>query len=168
MERIVALVQKETISHYRVSIYNYLKKKFVEHGLRFVVIGESRERDNPHGICFDWIRMKIRSLGLLRQLETLKPSVVIGFLSLKHPVIWTLLVYDIVRRCPVLNWGHAIDLSRPKHFVTNWLYSLINVLSAGIILYSEDEKRFLSKRNMHKEFVASNTLNFGTLKRVVS
>jgi hypothetical protein len=125
MECIVALVQKEKILYYRVSIYNYLQNNFVKHGLRLVVLAESAERGNPDGIHFELIRMKIRSVQLLQQLEKLKPSAVIIFLSLKHSVIWPVLLYALVRGCKVLNWGHAIDLSMPGHFVKNWMYYLV-------------------------------------------
>ncbi len=160
MDPIVALVQKDTVQHYRVSIYNYLSDLFAGYGMQLVVLADSIEGSNPHRIHFGWLQSGLRTTELIRQLEILKASVVICHLSLKHYVIWPLLLYGIVRRVPILTWRHAIDLAKPNHFMKNWLYAAIDALSAGIVLYTDGEKRYVSKRSLGKVYIANNTLNF--------
>jgi glycosyltransferase involved in cell wall biosynthesis len=166
MEQVVAIVQKEVVLHYRVSFYNYLNRRLAETGLRLVVIAESIEPANPHPVSFDLILTRLDSVVLLRRLAALRPSVVVAFLSLRDVAIWPLLLYGRAVGLPVVNWGHAIDHSKPTHFVRRWLYGLLNELSAGILLYSEPEKRLLYRRHLRKAYVANNTLNFADMPAI--
>jgi hypothetical protein len=162
----IVLIQNEPITHYRVSIYNYLYLHFLDFGWKLYVVSETIEKNNPHEIHFIWMKMKINFFGVLVRVRRIKPSVIIAFLGLKHPIIWGLLLFDKLRISPVITWRHAIDLQQPNHFIKNWLYSRIDYFASAILLYANNELKYIADKHRSKIYIANNTINFGDFPEI--
>lgn len=163
----VVLLQREPILHYRVSVYNYLARNLSSNGYDLTVVAESIQRENPYPVQFKYIRAKVSPVGILRKLWSLTPDVVIIFLRLRDWAIWPLLINSRIRGLPVLTWRHAIDLSQPRNIFKNKMYSLIDSLSKGIILYAKQEISYVSSQWRNKVSIANNTLNFEDFPEII-
>ena len=156
----VVIIQKEPILHYRASIFNYFNAMFPKYDFHLTVLAECIQQGNPHPIEFDFIQTKIAFGRIIKYLNTIRPDVIVIFLGLRDLVIWPLLIYGRIRKITILTWGHPIDLSHPRNIVKNTLYSVVDVLVKGIILYASNDIKYIPRRQRSKVFVANNALNF--------
>lgn len=165
MKRVLLVSNK--VFHYRVSNYNYFARRFREYGWEFIVRANELEKQNPFPLDFDFQEMPFTFLRYKREIECLRPDVVITFLYLKNPIMWPLIHWLKFKGIPVVYWNKGINLEVRNPGLRNQLFYYIHTLCDGIILYSKNEIKDIQPKNRHKLFIANNTINFESFPPVL-
>lgn len=160
------LLISNKVFHYRVSNYNYFARRFRQEGWELIVRASELQKRNPYLPEFDFKEMPFRFLDYKREIERLRPDVVILFLHLKDLFIWPLIHWLKLRRLPVVYWNKGINLEVRNPGLRNLPFYYIHNLSDGIILYSKYEIKDIKPKNRHKVHVASNTINFASFPQI--
>lgn len=145
--------------HYRVSVYNYLHRRFAEHGWQWHVLTNELQAQNKTPVQFPLEVMPFRFAAYRRRIQELKPDAVILFLHLKDRIQWPLIHWLKLAGIPFASWTKTRNLDDPDNRLKNLLFGYVNSLSDGLVLYSGDLSRFLTKSQRRKAFVANNTIN---------
>ena len=155
------LLVSNRVFHYRTRIYNAFYEKWKAMGWEFhVVSNEYQEVD-----CgYDFIKHELPfgSHRYARFIKELKPDVVINFLHLKDRMIIPLTICCHRLGIPMIYWNHGVNLQDPDNKWKNAIFHFIHTISDAIILYTPDQLKFISRKNLPKTFIAYNTLNFET------
>jgi glycosyltransferase involved in cell wall biosynthesis len=158
MQRVLLVSNK--VFHYRVSNYNYFTSRFREEGWELFVRANEIQKNNPFPLEFDFREMPFNFMAYKREIEQLKPDVVILFLHLKNLIIWPLLHWLKLKGIPVVYWNKGINLEVRNPRLRNLPFYYIHSISDGIILYSKHEIKDIKPHNRHKVWVANNAVNF--------
>jgi glycosyltransferase involved in cell wall biosynthesis len=158
MRRVLLISNK--VFHYRVSNYNYFTRRFRELGWDFCVRANEIEKSNPYPPQFDFRVMPFKFADYRREIERLKPEVVLLFLHLKNTIIWPLVLWLKMRGIPVVYWNKGINLEVRHPWLRNLPFYYIHSLSDAIVLYSQNEVKDIRPANRAKVFIANNTVNF--------
>lgn len=164
MKRILLISNK--IFHYRVSNYNYFARRFREEGWEWVVRANETQKNNPYPVEFDFQQIPFKFFSYKREIERLKPDVVILFLHLKDLMIWPLVHWLNLKGIPVIYWNKGINLEVRNPWLRNYPFYYIHNCCDGIILYSKHEINDIRPKNRHKISIAPNTINFSSLPEV--
>jgi len=154
------LLVSNKVFHYRVSNYNYFAGRFREEGWELFVRANEIQKNNPFPLEFDFREMPFSFAAYKREIERLKPDVVIVFLHLKDLIIWPLLHWLKLKGIPVVYWNKGINLEVRNPRLRNLPFYYIHSLSDGIVLYSKNEIKDIKPQNRHKVWVANNAVNF--------
>jgi glycosyltransferase involved in cell wall biosynthesis len=101
-----------------------------------------------------------------REIEALKPDVVILFLHLKNLFIWPLIHWLKLRGIRVVYWNKGVNLEVRDPNWRNYLFYYVHARCDAIILYSQKNLMDIQPKNRRKAFVASNTINLDALPQV--
>jgi glycosyltransferase involved in cell wall biosynthesis len=153
------LLISNTVMHYRVSVYNYLCRRFAEDGWEWTVLTDRLQPQNRIPVRFQLEEIPFRFGAYRRRIAELNPDAVILFLHLKDRMIWPLIHWLKWKRIPVAFWTKTRNLDDPDNRLKNAMFSYVNGLSDGLILYTGDLRRYLPARHQMKSFVANNTIN---------
>jgi len=159
------LLVSNHIFHYRVKVYNYFYDEFRRRGYDFSVIAPSWQEEAGVKAAFPMQVQEFSSRGYVDYIAKEKPDVVITFLHLKDVVIFPVTVYCRMKGIPVIYWNHGVNLETPDAKLKNAVFRKVHDISDAIILYSPNEKKYVSEKNMHKVFIGYNTLNFEDIDR---
>lgn len=159
------LLVSNKVFHYRVANYNYFSSQFEKHGYRFLVRASELESQNPYAIEFDFAVIPFGFNVYRAEIERLEPSVVIMFMHLKEPLFWPLLHWLKWKGIPVVYWNKGINLEVRNPRLRNLPFYYVHALSDAILLYSNEERKFIWGANKGKVFVAENTINFNVFPR---
>lgn len=154
------LLVSNKVMHYRVSVYNYFVRRFSEHGWEFMVRSVELQKENPHPIDFDFKEIPFEFALYKKEIERIKPDVVILFLHLKDPITFPLIHWLKWKNIPIVNWTKGVNLDDPDNKLRYLLFNYIHSLCDGLVLYSHHELKYIMKRNRHKVSYANNTINF--------
>lgn len=154
------LLVSNKVFHYRVSNYNYFARRFREEGWEFHLRTNEIQKNNPIPLEFDFREIPFGFLTYKREIEQLKPDVVILFLHLKNLIIWPLLHWLKLKGIPVVYWNKGINLEVRNPRLRNLPFYYIHSLCDGIILYSKHEIQDIKPNNRLKVWVANNAVNF--------
>jgi len=154
------LLISNKVFHYRVSNYNYFARRFREEGWQLFVRANEIQKNNPYPPEFDFQQIPFSFSAYRREIERLKPDVVILFLHLKNLMIWPLLHWLKLKGIPVVYWNKGINLEVRNPRLRNLPFYYIHSLCDGIVLYSQHEIKDIKPKNQHKVWVANNTVNF--------
>jgi glycosyltransferase involved in cell wall biosynthesis len=160
------LLVSNKVFHYRVSNYNYFAGRFRDEGWEFFVRANEIQKNNPFPLEFDFREIPFRFSNYKREIERLKPDVVILFLHLKNLMIWPLLHWLKLKGIPVAYWNKGINLEVRNPRLRNLPFYYIHSLCDGIILYSKHEIKDIKPHNRHKVCVANNAVNFTAFPEV--
>lgn len=158
MKKILLVSNK--VHHYRVSNYNYFTERFREEGWEFFVRANEMQKSNPYLPGFDFRELPFHFFQYKKEIERIKPDVVILFLHLKNSILWPLVHWLKMRRIPVVYWNKGINLEVRNPWFRNHFFYYIHSLCDALILYSRYEINDILPKNRHKIFVANNTINF--------
>lgn len=158
MKKVLLISNK--VMHYRVSVYNYFYKRFKDYGYEFIVRSDRLHIGNMNSILFDFKEIKFKIGKYKREIERVKPNIVILFLHLKNPIYWFLVHWLKYKNIPFVYWNKAINYDDQKNRIKNFLFHYMHNRADAIILYSEIEKENVKKKNWKKLFYANNTINF--------
>jgi len=122
------------------------------------------ERSNPYPPQFDFREMPFNFGDHRREIERLKPDVVLLFLHLKNTIIWPLIHWLKLKGIPVVYWNRA-SISR---CVTLAAQSSVLLRARAVrcdraLLPARDPD--IRPANRRKVFVANNTVNFEAFPR---
>ncbi len=165
MKRVLLISNK--IYHYRVSNYNYFARRFQEQDWEFFVRASELQKKNPYSINFDFVEMPFNFRGYKREIEHIRPDVVILFLHLKNVIIWPLVHWLRLKGIPVVYWNKGINLEVKNPGFRNLFFYYIHMICNALILYSKHEIKDIQPWNRHKVFVANNTINFPQFPKVL-
>jgi glycosyltransferase involved in cell wall biosynthesis len=154
------LLISNRVMHYRVSVYNYFWRRFLENGWDFSVFADKLQGQNQNPLCFDVKEMPFRFGDYKQEIQKLKPDAVILFLHLKDKILWPLVHWLKLRRIPVIFWTKTRNLDDADNFLKNVLFNYVMRLSDGVILYTEPLLANVPESSRHKSFAANNTINF--------
>lgn len=154
------LLVSNKVFHYRVSNYNYFTRRFREEGWQFLVRANELQKQNPYPLDFDFAEVPFNFFAYKREIERIKPDVVILFLHLKDLFVWPLLHWLKLKGIPVVYWNKGINLEVKNPGLRNQAFYYVHSLCDAIVLYSQNELKDIQPRNRHKVFVANNTVNF--------
>ena len=164
MKKLLLISNK--VFHYRVSIYNYFARNFREHGWAFIVRSNELQKDSPYHIQFDFKEIPFNFFIYKKEIEDINPDVVIIFLHLKDIIMWSLIHWLKIKKIPIVYWNHGINLLDPQNKLKYFLFNYLHTLSNAIILYSENEMKYIKKKNRHKVSIANNTINFEDIPEI--
>lgn len=164
MKKLLLISNK--VFHYRVSIYNYFASNFKEYGWEFIVRSNELQKDSPYHIQFDFKEIPFNFFIYKKEIENINPDVVIIFLHLKDIIMWSLIHWLKIKKIPIVYWNHGINLQDPQNKLKYFLFNYLHTLSNAIILYSENEMKYIKKKNRHKVSIANNTINFEDIPEI--
>ena len=154
------LLIANSVPHYRVSVYNYLWRRYRESGWDFKVASDTRLRESDQELKFEFHEIGFNFFKYRRLVKTLKPDVVILHLHLRIPMVWPLLHWLKLKRIPVVSWTKGANLDRPESWLRRQLFQHTHRLSNALLLYSANQSGCIPPRHRHKIFAANNTVNF--------
>jgi glycosyltransferase involved in cell wall biosynthesis len=154
------LLVSNRVMHYRVSVYNYFWRRFLEYGWEFVVLSNELQRQNQNQCQFELIERPFDFLRYRAEIQRISPDVVILFLHLKDRILWPLIHWLKFSGVPVALWTKARNLDDPDNRLRNILFDYLHAVSDALILYTSSLSRFVSARHRAKIFIANNTINF--------
>jgi glycosyltransferase involved in cell wall biosynthesis len=155
----VLLVCNE-VPHYRVSVYNYLHSRFLEHGWHFTVASNAIQGDSTPRVSFDFREIEFTLVKYQHLVNEIKPDVVILHLHLKLRFFWLLIHWLKLRRIPIVSWTKGANLDKPYSIMRYALFNYAHSLSDALLLYSNRQIGRITPNNRHKIFAANNTVNF--------
>lgn len=154
------LLISSPVPHYRVSVYNYLNRRFREHGWNFVVASNGMQPESKLQVQFDFQQLAFRFSDYRRLIKSVAPEVVMFHLHLKDPLFWQLIHWLKLRGTPIISWTKGANLDRPASKIRYHLFNHFHDLSDALILYSENQLDVIKPRNRSKVVAANNTVNF--------
>jgi len=168
MKNIVLL--GKTVVHYRIDVYNYFSAAFLKNNYNFIVIANKVQKALKQEIFFN---LKLSDFNLLKYIDLIKkskPSFIINLLNLSYSVLpsinWPIVHWLKLKKIPIIYWNHAVNLQDPNNIFKNVFFNYFHTLSDAIILYSENQLKYISKNNRKKVFIANNTLNFNSFHKI--
>ncbi len=165
MQRTVILISNR-VMHYRVSVYNYFHKRFLEDGYRFILRTNRVQRQNQNAVQFAYKEMPFSFHAYKQEIEALRPDAVIIFLHLKDRILWPLIHWLKWKGIPCAFWTKGANLDDAKNAFRHLFFRYLHTISDGLILYSENEIKYVSNRNRYKIHVANNTINFHDFPKI--
>lgn len=154
------LLISNAVPHYRVSVYNYLAKRFNERGWRFVVASDAMQSQSRATARFDFRQEPLRFFRYRRLIREFKPDAVMFHLHIKDVLFWQLVHWLKWKRIPIVTWTKGANLDRPASRLRYHLFNHFHRLSDAIVLYSRNQMSVVKPRNRGKIFAANNTVNF--------
>jgi glycosyltransferase involved in cell wall biosynthesis len=165
MKKVLLISNK--VMHYRVSVYNYFHQRFKKDNWEFIVRGVELQKENPHVIQFDFEEIPFKFGLYKKEIERIKPDVVILFLHLKDAITFPIVHWLKWKGIPIVNWTKGVNLDDPDNKLRYLLFNYIHSLCDRLILYSQHELKYIMKRNRHKVSYANNTVNFSDFPDIV-
>lgn len=154
------LLISHTVLHYRVSVYNYMWKRFQDHDWNFKVLTNQIQPNNKKPIQFSYIEEGFNFRKYSKIIECDKPDAVILFLHLKDAIVWPLIHWLKWRGIPIVFWTKGGNLDHPDSIWRKWLFSYIFNQSDSLIMYSSEQLPRLSEKCRRKAIAANNAINY--------
>jgi glycosyltransferase involved in cell wall biosynthesis len=154
------LLISNKVPHYRVSVYNYLNRRFREHGWEFKVASDGMQPQSKLEVKFDFREIEFKFSKYRQLIREIKPAIVMFHLHLKDPIFWQLIHWLKLKRVPMISWTKGANLDRADSKLRYHLFNHFHSLSDALILYSNNQLGHIKPGNRHKVFAANNTVNF--------
>ena len=160
------LLISNRVPHYRVSVYNYLHRRFLAHGWEFKVASDGMHPESRLLAKFDFREVQFKFRQYRRLINDIKPDVVMFHLHLRDPLFWLLIHWLKLKRIPMVNWSKGANLDRADSRLRYYLFNHFHGLCSALLLYSERQTSLIKPQYRHKIFVANNTINFDDFPEV--
>ena len=154
------LLISSKVPHYRVSVYNYLHRRFREHGWEFKVASNGMQPQSKLEVKFDFREIEFKFAKYRKLINEVKPDVVMFHLHIKDPIFWMLIHWLKLKKIPMISWTKGANLDRADSKLRYHLFNHFHTLSDALILYSEKQTHHIKPHNRRKIFAANNTVNF--------
>ena len=155
----VLLINQDKIPHYRIPVYSYLTRYLERYGFELIVASAGIQSGNPHLIEFQYAKITLSVINLLRFISRQRIDIIIFWVNLKHLYLFpTCFILKMILGRKIIYWGHGRDLLDNEARIKNLAYALQHAMCDAIILYAEHLKRYVLNRFHKKTFVANNTL----------
>jgi len=126
-------------------------------------VAQSLQPDAPHAPTFEHRFVAASAPSICRALWRERPSAVISFVNAKETYLFPMLLFLKALRIPAIYWGHGVDLEDRDSLVKRLVYAGEHALCAAVLLYSENQRHFLTSSARAKSFVARNTIDTSLL-----
>lgn len=155
----VLLIHAGIIPHYRIPIYGYLSNYLKRYNIELFVTSDGIQPDSPDAIEFQYAKMRLSVLSIVRLIVRLKIDMIIDYMELRHWYLFPtyLLAKGILGR-KMIYWGQGRDLLDPRNRIKNLAYAVEQAMCSAIILYARHLKKHVPERFHKKTFIANNTL----------
>jgi glycosyltransferase involved in cell wall biosynthesis len=147
------------IPHYRVSVYNYLARRFCEEGWMMKVASNRMLRESQIKLLFEFHELPFNFAKYRSLVDKLKPEVVILHLHLKLPIFWALAYWLQLKNIPLISWTKGANLDQPRSRFRYEVFNHAHRLSNALLMYSPMEASFIKPKHRGKIFVARNAVN---------
>jgi len=161
-KKILLIHTSNVLLHYRIAIYNYFSKRFIEEGYELIIAASILQADNPIPIEFKLHLIERSSSKLLSVYKTESPDIVISFNSLRDLFVLPVALKHKFKKSKLIYWGHGLNLDYPKR--NRFLFRQWHNISDAIILYSSNELKYISNKNLSKTYIANNTLDLSLIQ----
>lgn len=148
---------------YRIHLYEYFIKQFQKEGYKLEIYYDSKQThiDKP-----GFRSVKYSFISFLKLHIREKPDISIFFIWLRYKFSLFFLIFcRLILSTKLIVWCKGINVSKPNQPIMNQLYYLRQRIAHALILYSENDKKFIITKK-EKVFVAHNTLNFKSYPKV--
>jgi glycosyltransferase involved in cell wall biosynthesis len=155
----VLLLHGGQVPHYRVPVYNHLRRYLREQSFELTVTSEGIQPGNRTLVEFDFVPMHLSVRNITGLVWHGRFDVVIMFVDMRHLYLFpTYVAVKGIMRRKMVWWGQGRDLAEPDAVLKNAAYATEHALCDAIILYAEHLKKYVACRFHHKVFTANNTL----------
>jgi glycosyltransferase involved in cell wall biosynthesis len=161
--RTVVLVHQREILHYRIAIYSKLNNYLAQRGWRLVVLAQSLQADAPQEAAFEYRLVAASFIAICKEIHGEQPDAVISFVNAKELYLFPMLLYLRMKHIPCIYWGHGVDLDDTKSVIKRVVYACEHAMCSAVLLYSENQRQYLTRSAMSKSFVARNTIDTSLL-----
>jgi glycosyltransferase involved in cell wall biosynthesis len=158
MKNVLLITSK--VPHYRVSVYNYLWRRFQENGWEFKVVSNRLQPQSQLPVKFTYRELPFTFSNYRGICNEWRPDVVIFHLLLKDKIFWYLAHWFKMRGTPFICWTKGANLDRPDSKIRYHLFNYLHTLSGALLLYSPNEIKHIKPSCRSKVFVANNTVNY--------
>jgi glycosyltransferase involved in cell wall biosynthesis len=145
---------------YKIRIYNQLSLELERIGYKlYIWYPEIQKANEP--VNFEAIEIKMSARNFIKVVSEKKIDFVMNILSKRRPFLGIYLFslfYSKLINIKTIYYGHGLDVSSRNKKWKVYLQNIIHLLFDRILLYGENEKKYLWKINKNKAFVAGNTL----------
>lgn len=162
MEKILLI--SNNVLHYREKIYNYFYDQFQKKGYDFQVISNNFQNVN-YKLKFTYYEEPFIIKHYITKIKQINPQYVILFLHLKDKIMLPIISYCKKNNISVIYWNHGVNLADPNNIIKNIVFHYIHNRCDALITYTPEMKKYFSKKNQKKLFVAYNTLNFTDINK---
>ncbi len=145
---------------YKVRIYNSLHRELAKRGYTlYVWATHIQEGSDP--ALFQYINRPMTAKNLIAITRQYKISI---FINIMSKTTTTLLFYCFsilyakITNINNIYYGHGLDLSMRNNFLKKWLQNAFHLAFDRILLYSEEQCKYLWRMHAKKIFIAQNTL----------
>ena len=146
---------------YRAHIYADFIELFKNEGIDFKVVISTKWKQENFGMPESNITFVGSSFyNLNKYLNDENPDVIINFLHPTNKSIWFLYLYTSLKKIPNIYWNHGVNLQDPNNKIKLIIYRFLHRVSSAILLYTENELKYIDKKHHSKTFYANNTINF--------
>ena len=154
------------VYHYRVPVYNHLNQRLMKNGQKLVVATNMLQENSPHTVEFELVEGLTQLSAYKSVIAKNMPATVILFLHIKDFFVWPLMYWMKRRQIKFIYWNHGVNLQTPNSVFKNFIYGIFHSAADALLLYSENEKKFIARRHWSKLFVANNTINFSSFPEI--
>ena len=154
------------VLHYRVGVYNYLWRRFREHGWNLKVLTDGLQPRNERPVIFELREERFNFLRYVSLVKEMNPAAVIVFMHSRELIFWPLVHWLKWKRIPLVFWTKGGNLDEPESIWRYWIFNYINALGDSLILYSDRQLNLLHPRFRAKAVPANNTINFEDIPMV--
>jgi len=154
------LLISNQVMHYRIPVYNYFHRRFLEYGFEFTALTDRLQKENQRPLEFRLREVPFNFLAYKQIIGQEQPAAVILFLHLKDWIIWPLIHWLKLRRIPFAFWTKGGNWDAKDSKLRYQMFNYVHGMSDALILYADACREFIKPRFRSKAFVANNTINF--------
>jgi glycosyltransferase involved in cell wall biosynthesis len=154
------LLISNQVMHYRVPVYNYFHRRFLEYGFEFAALTDRLQKENQRPLEFHLREVPFNFLAYKRIISQERPAAVILFLHLKDWIVWPLIHWLKLRKIPFAFWTKGGNWDAKDSRLRYQMFNYVHGMSDALILYADACREFIKPRFRSKAFVANNTINF--------
>lgn len=158
MDKERILLVSELMRHYRISLYNVFTTYFEENGIELIVFSDKEIKSEE--IKFSYFKKKPNFSNLKRITKETNPEKVIFFWNIYNLFSWKYLIWLKIKKIKVIYWSHGVSMQNPENLIKRFIYWMFQSISDVIVIYTENELKYISRSNRLKTFIANNTINF--------
>jgi glycosyltransferase involved in cell wall biosynthesis len=160
------LLISNKVYHYRIPIYEHLNERLARIGYKIVVVTDEVEAHIDRTEGFTLLVEPFSFPAYKKLIERTNPEIVMFFLHARDLMVWPLLSILKLRSIPVIYWNHGINLTTPNNVVKRAVFGLFHRFADAIVLYSDNERKYVARRYWRKLFIANNTINFRSIPEI--
>lgn len=160
------LLVSNKVYHYRVPVYRHLNQRLTSIGFELVVVTNEVEAHVLRSADFRLLVQPFSFREYRQLIDSERPDIVMFFLHIRDLMVWPLLVSLKRQHIPVIYWNHGVNLETPNNPLKRMVFGVFHHFADALVLYSENEKKYVSRRYWHKLFVANNTINLDDIPEI--